>query len=75
MLGGENLLAEYYDWGCSTESYCNDKFIELETLAPITKIAPGETVSHVETWNLYKDIECPQNEIDAQALAEKLGLN
>lgn len=69
-----NAQSEYYDWGSSSESYCNDKFIELETLAPITKIAPGETVLHVETWNLYKDIPCPQSEIDAQSLAEKLRL-
>jgi hypothetical protein len=66
--------AEYYDWGGSTESYCNNKFIELETLAPITTIPPGGTATHVETWDLYKDIECPQSEGDAQALAGKLGL-
>lgn len=69
-----NAQAEYYDFGCSSESYCNDKFIELETLAPITTIAPGATASHVETWDLYKDIECPLNEKDAQALVDKLGL-
>jgi len=69
-----NAWAEYYDFGSSSESYCNDKFIELETLAPITTIAPGETATHVETWNLYKDIKRPQNEDEAQALADKLGL-
>jgi len=69
-----NAQAEYYDSGSSSESYCNDKFIELETLAPITKIAPGATATHVETWNLYKNIECPQNENEAQALADTLGL-
>jgi hypothetical protein len=66
--------AEYYDSGSSSESYCNDKFIELETIAPIETIPPGGTATHIETWNLYKDIECPQNENDAQALEEKLGL-
>lgn len=66
--------AEYYDYGSSSESYCNDQFIELETLAPIGIIPPGGTVTHVETWNLYKDIARPQNEADAQALADKLGL-
>jgi hypothetical protein len=69
-----NAQAEYYDWGGSSESYCNDKFIELETLAPITTIAPNATATHIETWNLYKNIERPQNEKDAQALADKLGL-
>lgn len=70
-----NAWAEYYDFGSSSESYCNDKFIELETLAPITTIAPGATATHVETWNLYKDIARPQNESEAQSLADKLGLN
>ncbi len=69
-----NAQAEYYDHGSSSESYCNDKFIELETLAPITTIAPGATATHIETWNLYKDIERPQTEEEAQTLAEKLGL-
>lgn len=69
-----NAQAEYYDTGCSSESYCNDKFIELETLAPITKIEPGATATHIETWDLYQDVECPQTEDEAQALADKLGL-
>ena len=66
--------AEYYDFGCSSECYCNDQFIELETLAPISKIAPEATVSHVETWNLYKDIDLPRDEKDVQSLVKKLKL-
>jgi hypothetical protein len=69
-----NAQAEYYDYGSSSESYCNDQFIELETLAPITRIMPGDTVTHVETWNLYEDVERPQNENEVQALADKLKL-
>jgi len=67
--------AEYYDFGSSSESYCNDRLLELETLAPITTIEPGGVVSHVETWVLYKDIERPQNEGKVQKLVEKLGLD
>ncbi|MBL8063638.1 MAG: hypothetical protein JNK32_11490 [Anaerolineales bacterium] len=66
--------AQYYDFNSSSECYCNDKFLELETLAPISSIAPDETITHVETWNLYKDIECPKNESDVQSLIDKLGL-
>jgi hypothetical protein len=69
-----NVQAEYYDSGSSSESYCNDKFIELETLAPITTIVPGANATHIETWNLYRGIERPRNENEAQALADKLGL-
>lgn len=66
--------AEYYDYGSSSESYCNDKFLELETLAPVGTIAPGATAAHTETWDLYKDIERPRDENDVKALAEKLKL-
>lgn len=70
-----NSQAQYYDIGSSSECYCNDKFLELETLAPMTTIASGETATHVETWELYQDIECPQNEDEAISLTNKLGLN
>ena len=66
--------ATYYDYGSSSECYCNDQFIELETLAPMTTIEPGETVSHVETWRLYRDIDRPADENEVQLLIEKLGL-
>jgi hypothetical protein len=69
-----NPQAAYYDFGSSSESYCNDLFIELETLAPITTITPGVTATHIETWNLYKDIKCPQDEQESQVLAHQLGL-
>ena len=65
---------EYYDFGSSSECYCNDQFLELETLAPITSIPPNETVSHVETWDLYKDIDCPRDENETRVLVEKLNL-
>ncbi|HET9914283.1 MAG TPA: hypothetical protein VFQ13_20485 [Anaerolineales bacterium] len=41
------------DHGCNAESYCNDEFIELETLGPLLKLEPGQFVSHTETWELY----------------------
>ncbi|MBI5965851.1 MAG: hypothetical protein HY863_20420 [Chloroflexi bacterium] len=64
----------YFDFGSSSECYCNDQFIELETLAPISTIEPGATVAHVETWELFKDIDPPREEKDVQVLVEKLGL-
>jgi hypothetical protein len=66
--------AEYLDFGSSSECYCDHRFIELETLAPIRMIAPGETASHTETWELYKDIDRPRHESDVQQLVETLGL-
>jgi hypothetical protein len=66
--------AEYYDFGGSSQCYCDHRFIELETLAPIQTLAPGGTASHIEIWALYNDIDCPRNESEAQVLAEKLGV-
>jgi len=73
-LASYDPQAEYYDFDSSSECYCNDHFLELETLAPIGKLAPGESVTHTETWNLYADIEFPENEGAAQKIIEKLGL-
>src|SRR5687768_885223 len=66
--------ADYFDFGSSSECYCNQSFLELETLAPIGTLAPGETMSHVETRNLYNNIDRPHNEQAVQFLVEKLGL-
>ncbi|MGE5250093.1 MAG: hypothetical protein ACM3QS_07735, partial [Bacteroidota bacterium] len=62
---------EYGDFGSSSECYCNDRFLELETLAPLSRLAPGESAAHVETWELYADIEAPENEDAAQRIVER----
>jgi len=50
------MSASYPDHGCNAESYCNDQFIELETLGPLTRLEPGETVFHMETWEVYTEL-------------------
>lgn len=66
--------ARYYDFGNSSECYCLDKFLELESLAPITTVAPEATATHVARWDLYSDVECPKSEGEVKVLVEKLGL-
>jgi hypothetical protein len=66
--------SSYFDFGSSSECYCNDKFIELETLAPIGTINPGGFATHIETWELYGKVDCPRDEKDAQSLVEKMRL-
>ncbi|RPI25455.1 MAG: hypothetical protein EHM70_20060, partial [Chloroflexota bacterium] len=51
--------AEYPDGGCNTESYCNDRFVELESLGPLTRIEPGASVELTETWELNPDLNLP----------------
>jgi len=33
--------------------------LELETLGPVTKVAPDATVEHVERWSLHKNVRIP----------------
>ena len=48
--------AAYPDHGCNVESYCNDKFIELETLSPFGSVQPGGSVVHTELWEIYESL-------------------
>lgn len=61
--------AGYPDGGCNTESYCNHQFIELESLGPLTKLVPGATVTHFETWELY---DSPDQSFIPPAIADIL---
>jgi len=47
------------DGGCNAESYCNDRFLELESLGPLTVLEPGADVRHTETWELYDTLDVP----------------
>jgi hypothetical protein len=43
----------YPDMGCNVEIYSNHAFAEIETLSPLVKLEPGETIQHTETWELF----------------------
>ena len=66
--------AQYYDFGSSSECYSNGDFLELETLAPISTLEPDESVTHIETWEVYGDVEFPKNEGAAGAIIKELEL-
>jgi hypothetical protein len=42
--------ADHADLGCNVEVFVGGRFLELEILGPLTELAPGCTVSLVETW-------------------------
>ena len=65
-----NAQANYYDFGSSSECYCNTEFLELETLGPINEIQPGSAVSHKETWEVHADVEWPEDIADLIAKIE-----
>lgn len=45
----------YTDGGSNFETFTNKDFLEVESLGPLSRIAPGEAVEHVERWWLLKD--------------------
>ena len=45
---------DYLDEGASSQVYTNQQFIELETLGPVLELSGGESVSHVEEWEVYQ---------------------
>lgn len=47
----------YTDFGCSFETFTNNEFLEIETLGPMTKVAPGTTVEQVEHWSLHRNVK------------------
>ncbi|MEX2231982.1 MAG: hypothetical protein WD824_07475 [Cyclobacteriaceae bacterium] len=61
-LNGELLIkkfdfipgAVYPDYGCNNEIYINARFLEIETLGPLTKMLPGSKVEHTEHWLLTR---------------------
>jgi hypothetical protein len=65
--------APYFDRGSSSECYCNPRFLELETLGPRTKLAPGASVTHRETWTLYSGMPFRADEAAMQELVDELG--
>jgi len=49
----------YTDFGSSFETFTNNEFLELETLGPLTKVLPGQTVAQVEHWSLHRNVQVP----------------
>jgi hypothetical protein len=68
LLNGEMFIKRtqadpaktYPDFGCSFETFTNNDFLEIETLGPLTKVAPGKTAEQVEHWALYRNIALPK---------------
>jgi hypothetical protein len=65
-----DLSKPYPDFGCSFETFTNQDFLEVETLGPLTKLAPGQTVELVEHWGLFRNVKV--NELTDQELDHAL---
>ena len=53
---------KYADMGCNCEFFTMPGFLEMETLGPLTKIEPDESIEHLERWWLIPDVELPKDE-------------
>ena len=61
----------YTDFGCSFETFTNNEFLEMETLGPLTRVQPGQTVEQVEHWSLHRNVKLPavtDEDIDREIL-------
>lgn len=51
------------DNNCNAEMYCGNQFVELESLAPLTRLNPGNSVNHIETWDVFDGMDSIPEEI------------
>ncbi|MGB7763133.1 MAG: hypothetical protein WBL61_25085 [Bryobacteraceae bacterium] len=78
FLNGEAFLKRaqadpsktYPDFGCSFETFTNNEFLEMETLGPLTRVVPGQTVEQTEHWMLFRNVRLP--ELTDEALTQTL---
>ena len=50
------FAARYADLGSSVEVYTNDRFIELEDMAPLRTLDTCDSSVLVETWRVFRDV-------------------
>lgn len=65
--------ATYPDMGCAFETFTDGKMIEFETLGPLTRLVPGESLSHTEHWTVLDGMEKPDTDAGFAALAKAVG--
>ncbi|HET6453605.1 MAG TPA: hypothetical protein VFI02_04320 [Armatimonadota bacterium] len=63
---------EYPDNGCNFETYTAGTFMEVETLGPMVKLEPEQSVTHVEQWYLFKDVKPGDTEESLDAAIKPL---
>lgn len=53
---GANPSLEFPDLGCNAEVYGVDRFVELESLAPLHVLQPSGSITHTEVWEVFEDL-------------------
>ena len=62
------------DLNSNVEVYCNDRFLELETQAPLSRLEPGAEATHEERWELHRVGDVDSSAAGISALLAELGL-
>lgn len=57
--------ATYPDGGMSFETFTNEAMLEIESLSPLVRLAPGQTAEHSESWQLHAGVAMPETTEDA----------
>jgi hypothetical protein len=57
----------YPDGGCNFETFTNQTMLEAESLVPLVRLAPNESVEHVEHWELFDGLVDVNSEADVNA--------
>lgn len=60
-----DAAATYPDFGATVETFTNAEMLELETLGPLARLAPGAAVEHAEHWFLFRDVRLDSLDDDA----------
>jgi hypothetical protein len=68
------LEQPHADMGCNAEIYCDDLFIELETMAPLCRLEPGTSITHTELWTFHPGLGTLESLNDVGALPQALDL-
>jgi hypothetical protein len=64
--------AAYPDFGVNTETYTSENFIELETMGPLRRVAPGGATTHEERWSLFTGVDAGATEASLDAALQPL---
>ncbi len=65
----------YPDRGASYETFTNEDMVEMESLGPLVRLAPGEATVHEESWRLVGGVGKleTEEEIDRVLMPERVG--
>jgi hypothetical protein len=54
---GAQVGLSYPDNNSNAEMYCNNQFVELESLSSLVRLKPGDSAKHVETWDILHGLD------------------